>query len=333
MGKRSYQIMFFSAVSGLVLGLSTFAQAEPTQQNSNNRKFSFALIGDMQYNAEEEAKFPNLIRDINRSDVAFTVHDGDIKSGSSRCDNELFTRRFNEYQTFVAPFILVFGDNEWTDCHRPAAGGFDPIERLQKLRELFTQGDRSLGQRTLRLTRQSNDPQFSQYRENVRWVYRNVTFVGLNIPGSNNNFGRTPEADAEYRERNTATIAWMKQSFEQAKRLNSPGILLIIQANPGFELAPTNPECTGYNDFLAALEAETIAFKKPVVLVHGDSHNFRIDKPLRGKVSQRRLENFTRVETFGTPDVHWIRAQVDPRDPNVFHFEQRIVQKNLVNQQ
>jgi hypothetical protein len=31
---------------------------------------------------------------------------------------------------------------------------------------------------------------------------------------------------------------------------------------------------------LAALRDETIAFRRPVAAVHGDSHYFRIDKPL-----------------------------------------------------
>ena len=64
--------------------------------------------------------------------------------------------------------------------------------------------------------------------------------------------------------------------------------------------------------------------------MHGDSHYFRIDKPLQGRRSKRRIENFTRVETFGNPDVHWVRARVDAGDPNVFSFEQRIVKENLV---
>ena len=86
----------------------------------------------------------------------------------------------------------------------------------------------------------------------------------------------------------------------------------------------------GFNDLLALLERETIAFARPVVLVHGDTHYFRIDKPLVSSVSHRRLENFTRVETFGNPDSHWVRATVDPRDPQVFTFRQQIVEKNLV---
>lgn len=326
-----YRIIAFSTVSSLLLGLGAFAQAKSAYQNSNVRQFSFALIGDLPYDPKQEAKFPNVIADINRSDVAFTIHDGDFKSGSTLCSDETFNQRYELFQTFTSPFIFIFGDNEWTDCHRANNGAYNPLERLAKLRELFTQTDRSLGKRTLRLTRQSENPQFSLYRENVRWVHRGVVFVGLNIPGSNNNLGRTPEADAEYRDRNAATIAWMQAAFSQAKTINSPGIMLVIQANPGFELKSDDPNRTGYNDFLAALEKETIAFKKPVVLVHGDTHYFRIDKPLVGTVSQQRIENFTRLETFGSPDVHWVRAQVDPKDPNVFRFEQRIVRKNLVN--
>lgn len=64
----------------------------------------------------------------------------------------------------------------------------------------------------------------------------------------------------------------------------------------------------------------------PVVLVHCDSHTFRIEKP---RISDQRLLNFTRVETFGSPDVHWVRASVDTRDPEVFTSQPEIVEKNL----
>ena len=33
--------------------------------------------------------------------------------------------------------VLTPGDNEWTDCHRVAAGEYQPLERLAKLREVF----------------------------------------------------------------------------------------------------------------------------------------------------------------------------------------------------
>ena len=88
---------------------------------------------------------------------------------------------------------------------------------------------------------------------------------------------------------------------------------------------------TGFDEFLLALEAETLAFNGPVVLLHGDSHIFRIDKPLLNSRTGRMIENFTRVETFGTPDVHWVRVIVDTNDPNVFTFKPEIVKKNLLH--
>jgi len=40
------------------------------------------------------------------------------------------------------------------------------------------------------------------------------------------------------------------------------------------------------------------------------------------------LTNFTRVETFGARNTHWVSATIDPRDPNLFEFQPRIVPAN-----
>jgi hypothetical protein len=94
----------------------------------------------------------------------------------------------------------------------------------------------------------------------------------------------------------------------------------------------------GFQDILKKLRELTIAFKKPVVLVHGDSHYFMVDKPLLD--SQGRLvENFTRVETFGDNTfknspawddnhVHWVKALVDPQSRDVFAFQAQVVPAN-----
>jgi hypothetical protein len=39
--------------------------------------------------------------------------------------------------------------------------------------------------------------------------------------------------------------------------------------------------------------------------------------------------NFTRVETFGPPDIHWVKATIQPDDPNFFRFEPITVQANF----
>lgn len=333
MTKKYLIIAFIVFVSITGIGVLTYAQSsgDSLRDSFVSRPFEFALIGDLPYSAEQEAKFPSLMADINRSPAAFVVHDGDIKNGSSVCDDATFVSRKQLFDNFEMPFILVYGDNEWTDCHRSKNGSYDPVERLAKLREIFSQGNQSLGKRTLTLTRQSENPQFAKFRENVRWIYHGVVFFAINMPGSNNNFGRTPEADAEYADRNSANLAWIKECFALAKRSNSKGIVLVAQANPGFELDPTDKRRSGYNDFIATLETETGNFPGQVVFVHGDTHYFRIDKPLpyfTDETQLPRMKNFTRVETFGSPNVHWLRAFYDPENPNLFEFKQQIVQGN-----
>ncbi len=310
-------------------------------------------MGDLPYTGEDEQKFPSLMRALNDAPLAFVVHMGDIESdargyavfrtGAMPCTDQAFAARKSLFGTSKHPFILTPGDNDWTDC-RYAAPAFDPVERLGRLRDVFFQGDRSLGQHTLALTRQSSDPRYAKYRENALWTYGGVLFVTLHSVGSNNNLGVNAEGDAEFAERNTANLAWLKHAFERAQRDGDRAIMILTQANPGFETRGSSsvaqskdpgvvPTVTPFDDLLDALERETLAFGRPVVYVHGDTHYFRVDKPLLGTRSGRTIENFTRVEVFGSPNVHWVRAIVDPADPGVFTFKAEVVRANLVDHQ
>jgi hypothetical protein len=331
---------------------------QPGSENRSSR-FEIGVMGDQQYTTEDEAKFRNLMDDVNRSDLVFVVHVGDIEGdyrgyqegdGMPPCTDETFLNRLELFNASRHPFILTPGDNEWTDCHASKTRKFDPLERLAKVRELFFQGDQSLGQRKLLLTRQSNDPKHAKFRENAYWVYSDILFVTIHIPGSNNNFGRTSEMDKEYAERNAANIVWLKETFGLARSNGYKGILIFTQANLNFEdrwperskrslrVGPSTQKISGFMDFLVALESETVAFGRPVALVHGDTHYFRVDKPLFDSKAQaaasssargRTIDNFTRVETFGTPSAHWVRVFVDPNDPSVFTFKDALVAKNL----
>jgi hypothetical protein len=126
--------------------------------------------------------------------------------------------------------------------------------------------------------------------------------------------------------------------------------MFITQADPGFDdtdatRAPTRNANTlveddaakltdGFHDFLVALRAQVIAFGKPVAYVHGDSHYFRVDKPLLDSTG-KRVTNFTRVETFGDHqptlgDVNWLKVNVDPSSREVFSYEPQIVNRDPV---
>jgi hypothetical protein len=293
---------------------------------TRDARFDFALIGDIPYNDFAATnEFPNLIEAINRAEVAFVVHDGDIKAGATPCSDDLFLRAYGQFQTFRHPLVYLFGDNEWTDCGAVKSDPRDPMERLTKLRAIFTAGNQTLGRSTLTLTRQSEQPAFAPFRENVRWVCGGVIFAGLNVPGDANNFGQP-----EYAGRNAANLAWVRDAFALAKRESGRAVMILMQANPRFDLPSAHKTRAGFNDLIRLLEEETLGFQKPVVLVHGDTHYFRMDKPLVGSKSKRRIENFTRVETFGDPDAHWVRGTVDPADPQVFTFRPMLVTKNLL---
>jgi predicted phosphodiesterase len=331
------------------------SRAETTGQSN---KTEFAIIGDMPYNARQRQQFLNVIQEMNSAELAFVVHAGDYwfdglawnehSKGLPPCSDEVFADRLKMAESLKHSFIITPGDNDWTDCHRAKPRSYDPLERLSKLRKMFFQGDTSLGQRTMKLRRQSKQGKYAKYVENVRWVYADVMFVTLHMVGSNNNLGRTAEMDAEYQKRNEANLDWLDEAFSEAKRNDNKAIMIIAQANPQFEnrwtstqkrryllgglgIKPANEQReTGFDGFLGALEEYVIDFGKPVVYVHGDTHTFRIDKPLIATTSRRMIENFTRVETYGFPDTHWLRVSIDHQDPNIFQFRQEIVEKNLV---
>lgn len=318
------------------------ALADDDDDDQGNRSpYSIGLWGDVPYSADQEATgVPNLVADMNRSKLAFSVHDGDIKAGSSPCEDAIYARFEGYLNSLKAPAIYTPGDNEWTDCDRPAAGGHDSAERLEFIRENLFDTNRSFGQRTMRL-----EVQAEPFVENRRWHLGRVTYATLHVVGSDNNRSGDVEPDPdEWAARDAATNEWMRETFEAAAERGSVAVMLVIQANPGFDgadetRAPVRDPRTlgpddGFANFLRTLREETIAFGKPVVLVHGDSHYFRIDKPLLDSAGNR-IETFTRVETPGNNpqsvnnDVQWVKVAVDPRDPEVFSFQQEIVSANL----
>jgi phosphodiesterase/alkaline phosphatase D-like protein len=63
-----------------------------------------------------------------------------------------------------------------------------------------------------------------------------------------------------------------------------------------------------------------LAFGKPVLFVNGDTHLYKLDKPLADPQTGRPLENFTRVVVFGSPQTRWIRAGIDASSPQLFEL-------------
>jgi hypothetical protein len=354
------------STAGLIIAGAIAANAwadrdDEDRDGDRGDSYAIGLWGDLPYSdLQALVGVPNLIADINSQRLAFTVHDGDLKAGNgtpgsvtpTTCSDALYVQALGFFNALHAPAILTPGDNDWTDCDRPSNGGFSSRERLDHERKVFFSTPFSLGKKRLRQEVQTaplclgvNGP--TPCVENRRWTHHGVTYATLNIQGSCNNLCDTAPDSAEYTARNQANIAWMRETFLDAQGRGSAAIMLITQADPGWDLsdgtraplrdpktlAETDGQPDGFQEFLIALRDEVIAFRKPVAYVHGDSHYFRVDKPFQDSAG-RRLENFTRVETFGdnqgngTNDVNWLKVQVDPRSREVFTYQPQIVPGN-----
>ncbi len=375
--KRSSGKHILSALTvAAVLGGATFLAGDDGENDRNN-SFEFALIGDVPYaptvgaapskvQSYPASEYDAVIADINNHNkVLFTVHVGDIKAGDTWCSGgnskdpagapNVYASNLTFFNTFSRAAVYIPGDNEWTDCHRTNNGAYNPQERLAYTRSTFFTSSLSLGRRPLRLTRQSSDVGFELYKENVMWRMGSILFVGINQPGSNNNHQRnisasspapTDDNEAEYTARNAANIAWVNKAFDAAMADSSvKAVVIAQQANPFERFLESGQGYTrsGYEAFINTLRTRTVAYGKPVVLVGGDTHTVRVDKPLTtlypghtgptGSAIQlatagSRIQNFTRVEVFGSPDTHWVRGVVDPFDPNVFSFSMQVIAGN-----
>ncbi|BFU45424.1 hypothetical protein [Krasilnikovia sp. MM14-A1004] len=351
----------FAIVAAATLLVPGIAAADSDHGNNDHSDDSYevGLFGDMPYAAYGREHYPAVLADMNTYDLAFSVFDGDAKNGSEPCyadahptdpanptpENavadathpDIYQYALSKWATLKDPLVVLPGDNDWTDCDRTTIQGgrvSDSNDRLAYERTLFYPTDRSLGQRTIKLTRQS-----AQYPENVRWRKGPVTYIGLNIPGSDNNFslggkeGPAAEAQAEYAARNAANLQWLRDGFAAAKADHSRGVMVVIQA----DMWDPTATVTHYADTKKELFTQTVAFGGPVVLVNGDSHSFEVDKPLTdyattnaaGAAGANVVENFTRVTTFGEYQNHWVSVTVDPDDPNVFQFHPHIIAANV----
>src|SRR5687767_6693149 len=154
--------------------------AEPPPLPANTS--AFAVFGDGPYRLPERAAFGRLIDDVNRSDVAWFLHVGDILSGS--CSNKKLDGMLEQLNTIRHPVLYTPGDNEWTDCHRRS---FDPLERLQRIRATyFKEPTKSIAGAAMPVESQSADPAWKEFVENVRWRRGGFLFVTVHLVGSYN---------------------------------------------------------------------------------------------------------------------------------------------------
>lgn len=207
-------------------------------------ELAFGVLGDAPYNNDEVERLDRLIDEMNAQPLAFVVHLGDIGSSARACADDWLYERRRQFERIRHRFILVPGDNEWSDCKQP-------LERLRRWREIFCETPR-------------------EFCEHRRWEAGGWIFVTLNLPGRNNNVHHP-----EHRPRMKAVLAELDAAAAEAQ--NYAGLVVLMQANP-FVTLPRD----GFAELRDRLAA--LGEKRPgrVILIHGDTHLYKQDEPLPG---------------------------------------------------
>ena len=349
--KRSIALVI---AAGLAIG--TTAAFNTSANAAASYRFSIALIGDMPYDAKGQTQTPAVINDINASNARIVLFDGDTMSGKGdKCEDAAYTRiKTDFFDKFAKPIFYTVGDNEWVDCDRAVKGGFDPNNRLALVRSTYFQkADGTYINLGTPMSRIGVDHD-ATYPEMQMFTYNGITFILPHVPGSANNAAvatptfktyndkATDGDDVEYKARDAANVAWINKGFEKAKADGSVGVIVVVQANMDWEgyardaAAPNNENTAAFAAVKQALLTNTIKFGKPVLLQNGDEHWYQVDMPMNetaGKLIEKDkgslVENFTRVQTFGSGANHWVELIVDPHSKNLWTFKTHVIASNL----
>jgi hypothetical protein len=290
--------------------------------------FSFAVLGDAPYYAHEELQFRLVLESLDQNDLSFVIHVGDIFW--QPCSDGHYRKCFDRFNALRHPVIYTPGDNEWVDCWEETTGRFQPQERLGRLRQIFFNDPaHSMGGNRLSLVTQSGREPFSEFVENARWSHEGIVFATLHIVGSKNGFApfptRTDADDQAAKRRTEAAAAWVRETFAEARTLNASAVVLSFHATPDLEAPVDDDYRQAFEPFILTIEEEAERFARPVLLAHGDGHNYTVDKPLVRRTTGRLLENVTRLQVPGSPRVGWMRVVVTPGADQPFSFDEHVV--------
>ena len=283
--------------------------------------YSFAVIGDVPYGSSQLAQLPNRIGQLNAApNLSLVVHLGDITGHGStqNCTDGYNATIRADVNRSVRPFVYTPGDNEWADCSYAGTGAANPLTRLGAVRKtFFSVPGRTLGTSPMTVSSQSA----SGYPENQSFDRGGLTITTLHLVGSNNDLslwkGRTATTAAQRAEvtaRLNADVSLVRSTFAHAKQVGSRAVVLLTQADMFAGSGSTYR--SAFQPVVQAIAAQAVSFVRPVLLIDGDTHVYKKDKPLASGSSwvsyygvTKPAPNLTRVVVkAGTTE--WLRVTV-----------------------
>jgi hypothetical protein len=137
--------------------------------------------------------------------------------------------------------------------------------------------------------------------------------------------GTYPSQADERKARVQANQAWLIKAFDLARATDAPGIVLMFQA----DMWDATSALSGFDDVVKQIGNLATGFGKPVLILEGDSHVFRVDQPYTSASPLFALHpgtpvapNVTRLVVEASAGrTEYVRLTVDPKGVSLFSWE------------
>jgi hypothetical protein len=289
---------------------------------------TFAIASNVLDKPAGETALQHLLNAIGQErNTSFVVYDGDLNGETEPCRDSLYDARQQIFDSARKPVVLLPGGNDWASCGLAQAGSYDPVERLDFIRQLFFGDSSSLGQAPMNVIRESDVARFRPFRENVRWQTDGVAFIGLNAPAPNNHYLTAGGRNGEFEDRSVANAFWLEHAVETARRSEMRAVVVILQGDPDFaryerrdrfawlHFSRGDTSRDGFLELKRSLVKAAELFRGPVIVIHMSDtpipRGFRIDQPLRNDKGTV-VANLTRIAIgLKKPQSQWLEVESD----------------------
>jgi hypothetical protein len=276
---------FFAHVLPVLLVVSLVANAHDKSDD-----FIFAAIGDGPYAAKEWKVFEDHLVLVNKAKrVQFLAHVGDIWHSSPALPSKHYTRVADMLKTSKKPVFIIPGDNEWNDLQNPDVGWSNWEREFMGFEKNFSKAPKTEHQ--------------EERPENFVFVKDGVLFIGINLVG-----GRVHDEE-EWKLRLSQDASWVKEQLE-AHKSKVRSAVVLGHAQPADSHTKFFEKFTGY----------VRKFRKPVLYLHGDGHNFDVKYPWRESNLWK-----VQIDSIGKNVPLYVRVTHDIGEP--FRFNRYALEK------
>ena len=243
----------------------------------------FSVMADVPYN---DIQIQQLLNDIEKhnalSNSEFMLHLGDI-TNDGNCEEHYYSDMASYLNTLDVPSILVIGDNEWIDCEDQKQGRSFWLK--------YFVGFENNKPNHLKIERQDRRP------ENVAWVTKGILMLGVTLPSEVKGI-----ISEEFEQLHRDNVEWMEEQF--ARHGNDVRAAILF-----FHARPAQEKHASFAKSLRKIQQD---FRKPMLILHGDGHEWTVWK----------VGNATRVQLDHGGKSPPIQVIVLPKEKDMFIINQ-----------